>query len=113
MVASLLLAVLALGGAAVMYQTGGGIQVQGNNRVALELINNLLERQKERSYSAMDFALMDDFTTNITVNGITFGIAVSVSSSTNMVGKDVKIETTYREQTIAVSSSLIPPIGIE
>jgi len=50
MVAALLLAFLAVGGAAVLYQTGGGVRVQGNKRIAMEHVRSELEELSEVDY---------------------------------------------------------------
>lgn len=50
MVAAILLAVLALGGAQVLYHTGANIQIQGNKRIALELANARLESVRIQNY---------------------------------------------------------------
>ena len=50
MVAALLLAVIAVGGAAVLSHTGVSIQIQGNKRVALELANARLETARAQNY---------------------------------------------------------------
>jgi prepilin-type N-terminal cleavage/methylation domain-containing protein len=50
MVAALLLAVLAVGGAAVLSHTGASIKIQGNKRIALELANARLETARVQNY---------------------------------------------------------------
>lgn len=50
MVAALVLAVLAVGGAAVLAHTGASIQIQGNKRVALALANARLETARVQNY---------------------------------------------------------------
>ena len=51
MAAVLTLVILILGAAAVMYQTGGGIQVAGNKRVAMDLVNSVLEDATDTAYN--------------------------------------------------------------
>lgn len=53
MVSALLLATLAIGAAAVMFQTGGGIQVQGNRRTAIELANERMEIVRAQGHEAI------------------------------------------------------------
>lgn len=50
MVASLILAALVVGGAAVLYQTGGGVQIAGNKRVAMEYARSEMEAFKIGDY---------------------------------------------------------------
>jgi prepilin-type N-terminal cleavage/methylation domain-containing protein len=54
MVASLILAVLAVGGATMIYHTGMRVQIQGHKRVALELAN--LRQEVARSQFYYDIA---------------------------------------------------------
>jgi len=53
MVSILILVVLALGGSAVLYQTGGDIQVVGNKRVALELAKIEMEGLLAANYDTL------------------------------------------------------------
>jgi prepilin-type N-terminal cleavage/methylation domain-containing protein len=50
LLAILILAVLAVGGASVLYQTGGGVKVEANKRMALEIANARLETLLKQKY---------------------------------------------------------------
>lgn len=81
MVSVLVLVVLLIGGASVMYQTGGSIQRQQNKREALIAANNVLERFWNRSYED----LRDNFADSVSslnaasVNGQTMALNVAFS----------------------------------
>lgn len=51
MLTALLLAILAIGGAAVLYHTGAGIQIHGNKRIAMEYAISWMERFKAEEYT--------------------------------------------------------------
>lgn len=54
MVAALLLAVIAVGGAAVLSHTGVSIKIQGGKRVAIELANARLETARAQNYYGLN-----------------------------------------------------------
>lgn len=71
MVASLLLAVLAVGGAAVFHQTGAGIQIYGNKRVAMEYARSWIETSKDVDYFVLRGRAADaPVSLSTTVNGV-------------------------------------------
>ncbi len=76
MVAILLLAVLAIGGAAALYRTGGSIQAQGNKRIAVELANKVLEEEKATPYLDIVTSPSSDETSTV-VDGIPHTIAIT------------------------------------
>ncbi len=85
MVSVLILVVLALGGAAVMYQTGGNIQRQQNKREAIVAANQVLETIWNTTYTNIG----SDPTTpaTVSVNENTMPISVTISSeNTNADG---------------------------
>ena len=80
MVASLLLAVLALGGAAVLYRTGGGIQVYGNKRIAMEYARSMIETLKVEDYFVSRNRSSDDPVVTVeTVNGVSLAITTDLT----------------------------------
>ena len=118
MVAALLLAVLAIGGAAVMYQTGGNIQIQGNKRIALELANEVLERYQSIEYS--DIPSSD--TDTISVDGIAHLVAInstiehfpSPSPSVADEYKQIEVRVSYRsglDNVVVIDSIIVHPYG--
>ena len=80
MVAALLLAFLAVGGAAVLYQTGGGVQVQGNKRIAMEYARSRIESSKSTGYFVLRaLAPNASATTTETVNGVPLVITTDIT----------------------------------
>ena len=73
MVAILVLVVLALGGGAVMYQTGGDIQQQQNKREAIVAANLVLENLWNTTYA--DLGSSPSTPISVTVNGITMTVS--------------------------------------
>ncbi|MCF7864074.1 MAG: prepilin-type N-terminal cleavage/methylation domain-containing protein, partial [Kiritimatiellales bacterium] len=98
MVAALLLAVLAIGGAAVMYQTGGNIQIQGNKRIALELANEVLERYQSMEYK--DIPASD--TDTISVDGIPHSVTVN-STKEHFPSPSPSVADEYKQIEVRVS----------
>ncbi len=113
MVAMVVLAVVVIGGGALLYNTGGAVQKDGNRRVAVELVNTLLEQAKETEYLQLG-----DSTTNITINGIIYAATTAVQVIDNPVlpVADVKkftVSTTYRDDPVFAESIIIPDIGVD
>lgn len=114
MVAVLLLTVLALGGAAILYQTGGSIQVQGNKRIAIEMVNELLEVAQNADY--ISFA---DYETTRTYNGVTYTLYTDITVITNLavspigMRRDVLVRLAYKGEEISVNSIVIQGLGIQ
>ena len=92
MVSVLVLVVLALGGAAVMYQTGGGIQRQQNKREALVAANSIMEGVWNRSYESLRADSGSTTSTNEVVNGINMAGSLVISAETNDVDVNPYIE---------------------
>lgn len=78
MVAVLILAVLAIGGAAVMYQTGGNIQRQQNKREALIVANHIVESYWNLNYGDLrdNYAGGTGSENSVVVNGRTMNLTV-------------------------------------
>ncbi len=97
MVSVIVLVVLALGGAAVMYQTGGGIQRQQNKREAIVTANRVLEALWNTTYASLGASPATPET--VMVNGNTMPVVVTVSSEqTNADGDkyhDIQISISY------------------
>ncbi len=112
MVAALLLAVLAVGGAAVLYQTGGDIQVQGNKRIAMEHARSKLEVLAEVDYLELQArAIAADpeiIIFNETHNGVSFsGTITNRFISTGGILYDVSsgtLDNEYLELSVRVQS---------
>lgn len=85
MVAILLLAVLALGGAAVLYQTGGGIQVAGNKRVALELARSELEALSMEDYFVLRSRAAAGNPETLTWSEAHNGVTLSISTINQLI----------------------------
>lgn len=83
MVAVLLLAVLALGGAAVMYQTGGSIQRQQSKREAIVAANHVIESFWNTTFADLGTLAGSSNSVNVTVNGQTQVSTISISAMTN------------------------------
>ena len=78
MVAVILLVTLALGGAAVMYQTGGSIQRQQNKREALVAANFAMESFWNQNYDSLRSLGGTQSSTNADVNGQTMTMTVDI-----------------------------------
>ena len=79
MVSALLLAVLAVGGASVLYHTGAGVQVQGNKRIAMEYARSRIEASKLADYFVLRNQAPDDpVSVSTTVNGVALGITTDI-----------------------------------
>ena len=80
MVSALLLAFLALGGAAVLYHTGAGVQEQGNKRIALEYGRSAIEGIKYEDYFVLRAkAPNNPVTETKTVNGVSLVITSDIT----------------------------------
>ena len=97
MVAVILLAVLALGGAAVMYQTGGGVQRQQNKREAIVAANRVLENLWSTTYANIGSSPTSPTTVSVNGNAMTTSVTIS-SEQTNADGDnyyDIQITISY------------------
>ena len=114
MVSMLILSALAVGGAAVMYQTGGGIQQQQNKREAIVAANRVLESYWNTTYraNANGTGLTDVANSTIpltaSVNENTMPVLVAVSSEqVDAYGKyyEILVSVAYTAgDTVAVTS---------
>ena len=81
MVAALILVILVIGGAAILSQAGGDIQVIGNKQIALERARTKLERLRDQDYEVLRTAAVagnpDVVITTETHNGVTFVITTT------------------------------------
>ncbi len=97
MVAVIILTVLALGGAAVMYHTGGGVQRQQNKREAIVAANRVLEALWNTTYA--NIGSSPETPSTVSVNGNTMATDVTISDEeTNADGDnyyDIKISISY------------------
>lgn len=80
MVASVLLAVLAIGGGAVLYHTGSDIQVYGNKRIALELGRTQMER-----LVAMDYLTLRARASEATAGDVVLENGVQFTRETELI----------------------------
>jgi prepilin-type N-terminal cleavage/methylation domain-containing protein len=78
MISTLILAVLALGGAAVLYRTGGGVQVQGNKRIAMELARSQIEALQAEDYLVLVTQAPFSDTEGVTVNDVSMTLSMDV-----------------------------------
>lgn len=100
MVAVLLLMVMAIGSAAVMYQTGGGVQRQQNKREAIVAANTVLESYWNTTYSDLKAAAVNSpISDSVLVNGLTMPSSVTISSGqdggTGESYVEIKVSITY------------------
>lgn len=71
MITALILAILAIGGAASLYHTGASIQIQGNKRIAMEYGISILEALKSEAYFVSRSQTPDAPAVTVeTVNGV-------------------------------------------
>ena len=96
MVSVIILVVLALGGAAVMYRTGGDIQRQQNKREALVVANRVLEGLWNTTYA--DLGASPLIPAIVAVNGNAMPVSVVISSEQINVDGD-----SYRDIQISIS----------
>ena len=85
MVSILILTVLALGGSAVLYHTGGNIQRQQNKREAIVAANHVLEALWNMTYANLGSNPTKPAT--VSVNGNTMPVVVTIlTGQTNVDG---------------------------
>lgn len=123
MLSILILALLALGGSAILFRTGASVQVQGTNRVVSELVNSFLEEQQTKAFDLDTYVQLSGFSTNLVLDGISYPVDVAVSNvlvevyDSGVVAyasqKEITISTVFRGQSIQVSSTVIPSVGIQ
>lgn len=106
MIATLVLAVLVIGGAAVLSKAGGGIQQQQNKREALIAADAVMEHFWNRSY----YNLKDNFedstiATNVSVNGKSMSVAVTVSSESTDVDGNPYLELSVSVRSVSGAPS--------
>lgn len=113
-VSIVLLVVLALGGAAVMFQTGGSIQRQQNKREALVAANAVMEYFWNQAYDAEDPAVIDIVAREGTtisrskeVNGKTMTAQVSFSNKALDADGNEYIEITVEIDHLGIEDDVI------
>ena len=80
MFTALILAILAIGGAAILYHTGAGIQIQGNKRIAMEYGISRMEALKAEAYMASRSQTLDNPVVRTeTVNGVLMDITTDLT----------------------------------
>ena len=107
MVSVIILVVLALGGAAVMYRTGGDIQRQQNKREALVVANRVLEGLWNTTYA--DLGASPLIPAIVAVNGNSMPVSAVISSEQiNVDGdnyRDIQISISYvQNDTVELNS---------
>ena len=107
MVAVLLLVVLSLGGAAVMYQTGGGIQRVQNKREAIIAANVIMERLWNQSYADLQSIADSSDSDTVTVNGLTMTVTVDVGVESADVDGNAYLELSVDIDHLAASDDII------
>lgn len=85
MVSILILLVLIIGGAAVLYQTGGTIQVEGNKRAVLERVRTEFERQRNLDYMVLRARAVNGNPEVINYNEVYNGMSISVSFTNELI----------------------------
>ena len=114
MVAILVLVVLVIGSAAVVSQTGGGLQAQAHSRDAMELVNEIMESAQSADYSSVAAG-----TNAFTRNGISYTVFTTVTEVTLTVEtnsplrKKVAINLSYDGRDISADFVLIPAFQIQ
>jgi prepilin-type N-terminal cleavage/methylation domain-containing protein len=110
MLGTLLLAILAIGGAAARYHTGSGIVIQGHYRDALVLANEALEVARQTDYSNLD-----DSQYTRGRNGHNFTVDTEVTTVSNpwvaVQMKNVVVTVTYSDRILSVQSLVIRGVG--
>ena len=106
MVAIVILLVLVLGVANVLYQVGGTVHVQGNTRMAMDAVDDLLE-----AVTSQDQGSLSDFSTNIVKNGVTYSVQATVVDD-SAIRSTVNISISYKNQSIQADTVAIAGVGI-
>lgn len=114
MVAILVLVVLVIGSAAVVSQTGVGLQEQAHSRDAMELVNEIMETAQSANYSSVASS-----TNAYTRNDISYTVSTTVNEftstveSNSVVRKKVAINISYDGRDISADFVLIPAYQIQ
>jgi metal-dependent HD superfamily phosphatase/phosphodiesterase len=109
MVAMLALAVVLIGTAALLRQTGVSIWNHAHSRTATEVANDILE-----DALSVDYDSLTDSATSVTRNGITYSVSRNVTEyNLPIIYKEVDVSISYRGETISAMTFVIDGFGIQ
>ncbi len=92
MVATLILAVLVIGGASLMSKVGGGVQEQQNKRESLVSADTIMEKYWNLSYAELEAYAGNSITNDALVNGVWRDVDVQISSESSDVDTNLYFE---------------------
>ena len=95
MVACVLLAVLAIAGVSALYQTGSGLAIQKQRRIALGLANSRLEELRSAPYAALTALIALNYNTNA-IRKTSGQFVLGSGETVSMSGKLMPVTTTLQ-----------------
>jgi len=95
MTACALLAILAIAGVTALYQTGSGLALQKQRRVALGLANSRLEELRSAPYTALTALIPLDYSTNA-LRKVSGQFVLGSGETVSIGGKPMSMTTTLQ-----------------
>jgi len=95
LVSCVLLAVLAIAGMTALCETGGGLAIQKNRRIALGLANSRLEELRTVPYTALTALISKNYNTN-SIGKVGGQFTLSPGETVSICGKPMSMTTTIQ-----------------
>jgi hypothetical protein len=94
--ACLLLAIIAIAGVSALYQTGAGLAIQKNRRIALGLANSRLEEIRSTAYGVLVALIPVNSNVNSVIRNASGQFAVGSGETVSVGGKQMPLFTTLQ-----------------